>query len=60
MRKKENKDDRPEAYPKPSEADRQLKDQPEFIDQEPNEFTETQVRREGEGERSEQAKDDRQ
>ncbi len=29
---------RPEAYPKPTETDNQLKNQPEFIDQQPNDF----------------------
>jgi hypothetical protein len=27
---------RPEAYPKPTQTDEQLKNQPEYIDQEPN------------------------
>ena len=31
-------EDRPLAYPKPTEADSQLKNQPEFIDQEPNTY----------------------
>ena len=34
----ENKNSRPEAYPKPTETDNQLKNQPEFIDQQPNDF----------------------
>jgi hypothetical protein len=29
-------EDRPFAYPKPTESDQQLKNQPEYIDQEPN------------------------
>lgn len=33
-----NKYDRPESYPKPTETDEQLKNQPEFIDQEPNTY----------------------
>ena len=33
-----NKSSRPEAYPKPTETDNQLKNQPEFIDQQPNDF----------------------
>jgi len=41
--RKEEKNNRPEAYPKPSVADQQLKDQPEFIDQEPNEFNDKKV-----------------
>lgn len=35
MQQKE-KNERPEAYPKPSETDQQLKNQPEYIDQQPN------------------------
>lgn len=31
-------DDRPVAYPKPTEADEQLNNQPEYIDQEPNSY----------------------
>ncbi|HEY0040518.1 MAG TPA: hypothetical protein VGB71_07640 [Flavisolibacter sp.] len=31
-------DDRPLAYPKPTEADSQLNNQPEYIDQEPNTY----------------------
>ncbi|HVG42442.1 MAG TPA: hypothetical protein VM888_12585 [Chitinophagaceae bacterium] len=34
--KEDKKYERPEAYPKPSETDEQLKNQPEYIDQEPN------------------------
>ena len=34
--KNNEKNDRPEAYPKPTETDEQLKNQPEYIDQEPN------------------------
>jgi hypothetical protein len=34
--KENDKDKRPEAYPKPTETDEQLKNQPEYIDQEPN------------------------
>lgn len=42
MKKDEKKDSgRPEAYPKPSTSDNQLKDQPEFIDNNPNEFEKT-------------------
>lgn len=36
---KEDKDDkRPAAYPRPTEKDTQLKNTPEFIDQQPNDF----------------------
>ena len=31
-------DERPIAYPKPTEADEQLNNQPEYIDQEPNRY----------------------
>jgi hypothetical protein len=34
----ERKSERPEAYPHPTETDQQLKNQPEYIDQQPNEF----------------------
>ncbi len=30
--------DRPESYPKPTETDTQLQNQPEYTDQEPNTF----------------------
>ena len=32
-------EDRPFAYPKPTESDEQLNNQPEYIDQEPGSFT---------------------
>ena len=39
MNQKDKKEEeRPVAYPKPTETDKQLKDQPEYIDQEPNKF----------------------
>lgn len=38
MKDRKDKYDRPEAYPKPSETDKQLQNQPEYIDQEPNTF----------------------
>jgi hypothetical protein len=31
-------EDRPGAYPKPTETDKQLQNQPEYIDQEPNTY----------------------
>ena len=37
------KNTRPEAYPKPTETDNQLKNQPEFIDQQPNDFHDKSV-----------------
>jgi hypothetical protein len=39
MSKDRNKYDRPESYPKPTETDQQVKNQPEYIDQEPNTYT---------------------
>lgn len=39
MSNDKNKYERPEAYPKPTETDRQLQNQPEYIDQEPNTYT---------------------
>ena len=38
-----NKNSRPEAYPKPTETDNQLKNQPEFIDQKPNDFPDKSI-----------------
>ncbi|SHF75578.1 hypothetical protein [Flavisolibacter ginsengisoli] len=35
--------DRPESYPKPTETDSQLKNQPEYIDQQPNDFSDKSV-----------------
>jgi hypothetical protein len=34
----DKRNDRPEAYPRPTETDKQLQNQPEYIDQQPNEF----------------------
>jgi hypothetical protein len=36
--KDKNKNDQPISYPRPSPADEQLKNQPEFLDGEPNSF----------------------
>lgn len=36
--KEDKKSDRPEAYPRPTNKDSQLQNQPEFIDQQPNDF----------------------
>lgn len=36
--KDKKEEDRPVAYPKPTEADRQLDNQPEYIDQEPTSY----------------------
>lgn len=35
--------DRPEAYPKPSETDVQLNNQAEYIDQQPNDFSDKTI-----------------
>jgi hypothetical protein len=44
MRLDENKrEERPTAYPLPSETDKQLQNQPEYIDQQPNEFHDKSV-----------------
>ena len=40
MKEKHN---RPEAYPKPTETDNQLKNQPEFIDEHPNDSQEKSI-----------------
>jgi hypothetical protein len=34
----DKRNDRPEAYPRPTETDKQLQNQPEYIDEHPNEF----------------------
>jgi hypothetical protein len=36
--KKKDKYERPESYPRPTETDEQLKNQPEYTDQQPNYF----------------------
>ena len=36
--KDKKQDDRPIAYPHSTEADKQLQNQPEFVDQEPNTY----------------------
>ena len=38
MKEDKSKYERPEAYPKPTETDNQLQNQPEYIDQEPNTY----------------------
>jgi hypothetical protein len=35
--------DRPESYPRPTETDKQLHNQAEYIDQQPNEFNDKSV-----------------
>ena len=36
--KEDKKEERPIAYPQPTETDQQHKNQPEYIDQQPNDF----------------------
>lgn len=36
--KDDKKQERPESYPRPTETDNQLKNQPEYIDNQPNDF----------------------
>lgn len=44
MRKEKNdKDQLQGSYPRPSQSDSQLKDQPEFIEQKPNDFEDESV-----------------
>ena len=38
MSKEEKRNDRFESYPHPTETDKQLQNQPEFTDQQPNDF----------------------
>ena len=37
----DKRNERPESYPRPSETDNQWQNQPEFIDQQPNDFNDT-------------------
>lgn len=43
MSKKEKNDERMESYPRPTETDKQLQNQPEFEDQQPNVFEDKSV-----------------
>jgi hypothetical protein len=43
MSKEEKRNDRFESYPQPTETDKQLQNQPEFEDQQPNEFNDKSV-----------------
>jgi hypothetical protein len=38
MKEKDKREERPESYPRPTETDKQIQNQPEYIDQEPNSF----------------------
>lgn len=43
MDKKNNNNDRPLSYPLPTEADKQLQNQPEYTDQQPNDFRDKSI-----------------
>lgn len=43
MSKEDKRADRFESYPKPTETDKQLQNQPEFQDQQPNEFNDKSI-----------------
>jgi hypothetical protein len=38
MKEKNKREERPESYPRPTESDKQIQNQPEYIDEEPNSF----------------------
>lgn len=41
--KEDKKNDRFESYPRPAESDKQLQNQPEYIDQQPNDFEDKSI-----------------
>jgi hypothetical protein len=43
MSKEEKRNDRFESYPRPTETDKQLQNQPEFTDQQPNDFEDKSI-----------------
>jgi hypothetical protein len=43
MNKEEKRNDRFESYPRPTETDKQLQNQPEFTDQQPNDFEDKSI-----------------
>ena len=43
MSKEEKRNDRFESYPHPTETDKQLENQPEFEDQQPNDFEDKSI-----------------
>lgn len=59
--KDKNRERRPLAYPRPTETDEQLRNQPEFIDQQPNDFRDKSISdlpvRDGEKQSSDPVKD---
>ena len=43
MSKQEKRNDRFESYPRPTETDKQLQNQPEYTDQQPNDFEDKSI-----------------
>ena len=43
MSKEEKRNDRFESYPRSTETDKQLQNQPEYIDQQPNDFEDKSI-----------------
>ena len=43
MSKEEKRNERFESYPRPTETDKQLQNQPEFTDQQPNDFEDKSI-----------------
>ena len=43
MSKEEKRSDRFESYPRPTETDKQMQNQPEYIDQQPNDFEDKSI-----------------
>ena len=43
MSKEEKRNDRFESYPRPTETDKQLQNQPEYEDQQPNDFEDKSI-----------------
>jgi hypothetical protein len=43
MHNDDKRNERIESYPKPTETDEQLKNQPEYIDQQPNDFEDKSI-----------------
>ena len=43
MSKEDKRNDRFESYPQPTETDKQLQNQPEYTDQQPNDFNDKSI-----------------
>jgi hypothetical protein len=43
MSKEDKRNDRFESYPRPTETDKQLQNQPEYEDQQPNDFSDKSI-----------------